>query len=286
MFPLYDHNPHRRFPLVTILLIVANVWITWQMALMPERRQVELTFERGFIPLRLTRIDNPQPLRIRQPLAPQPKRVPRRQRPQPQQPQQPPEVLELDLPSDSLSVYGTMLSTMFLHGGWLHLISNMWMLWVFGNNIEDRLGHIVFSLFYLAGGVIASLSHWAIDPESQLPVIGASGAVAAVLGAYALTFPWAKVRTLVFLGIPLLLDLPAFLVLGAWMLMETVAGIIQVHLGVAAGVAHWAHIGGFVAGLLLMPLLAIGRPPQGEDWNKETEKLFQYEDPKPLTERE
>jgi membrane associated rhomboid family serine protease len=268
MFPLYDHNPHRRFPLMTILLIVANVWITWQMALVPPLRQAELSFEWGFIPVRLTRIDNPEPLRIRQPLGDPPQAM-----------------LEVDLPHDTLSVYTTLLTTMFLHGGWFHLLTNMWMLWVFGNNIEDRLGHIVYVLFYLAGGILATLAHWAIDPESQTPIIGASGAVAAVLGGYALTYPWVKVRTLVLLIIPLLFDLPAFIVLGAWMLMETVAGVVEMQLGLPASVAHWAHIGGFIAGLVLMPLMALGRPPQGEDWNKETQKLFEYGQPQTLAER-
>ncbi|WP_425399331.1 rhomboid family intramembrane serine protease [Aeoliella sp.] len=276
MIPLYDINPHRRFPLMTILLIVVNVWITWQTHLLPARRQAEVAFEHGFIPLRLTHVDDPQPVRIRQPIGPE-KVLPNGQK-------APQDILELDLPNNSLSVYSTMFTTMFMHAGWLHLIMNMWMLWIFGNNVEDRLGHFVFVMFYVAGGVVATLCHWAIDPESKIPVIGASGAVAAVLGAYALTFPWAKVKTIVFLGIPLLLDVPAFILLGLWMVLETLAAILQWN--VASGVAHWAHIGGFVAGLLLMPLLAIGRPPPGEDWNKETDKLFQFEDPKPLTERQ
>ncbi len=276
MFPLYDRNPHHRFPLITILLIVANVWITWQMALLPERGQAEIAYERGFIPQRLTRIDNPQPLRIRHELP---------QRQIPGQPKQPVEWMEVDLPTDAAAVYGTFLSTMFLHGGWLHLITNMWMLWVFGNNIEDRLGHFVFGLFYLSGGILATLSHWVVAPESEVPVIGASGAVAAVLGAYALTYPWVKIRTLVFVGIPLLFDIPAFIVLGLWMIGETVAGVLNLHLGAAGGIAHWAHIGGFVAGLALMPLFALGRSPDGDDWKKETDELFKYDAPKQLTDR-
>lgn len=273
MIPLYDYNPHRRFPLMTILL---NVVIMWRVALMPPLQQAEVMYERGFIPIRLTRVDNPQPLRIRQQLE------------VPAGPRQPPapRVLELDLPSNASSVYATIFTTMFFHGGWLHLVANMWMLWVFGNNIEDRLGHIVFVLFYVAGGVVAALSHWMVDPASQTPVIGASGAVAAVLGGYALTFPWVKIKTLLLIGIPLIFDLPAFVVLSAWMLMETAMGVLQIHLGVVGGVAHWAHIGGFVAGLALMPLMLMGRPPQGEDWNKEAEQLFKFENPRPLTERE
>ncbi len=277
LFPLYDHNPHRRFPLITLLLIVVNVGVMWKVSLLSPPQRAEVSFEWGFIPARLTRIDNPEPLRIREVL---------RQPELPGRKPQPERRIELDLPNDALTVYATFFTTLFLHGGWLHLITNMWMLWVFGNNIEDRLGHIVYGLFYIAGGTVATLSHWMIDPESTVPMIGASGAVAAVLGAYALTYPSAKVRTLVFIGIPLLLDIPALIVLGLWMLAETFAGLLEVHLGMAGGVAHWAHIGGFVAGLVLMPLLALGRPPDGEDWQKEADSQFKFEDPKPLTERE
>ena len=275
MIPLYDENPYRRFPLVTLLLILANIWITWQTFRQPELRQIEVAYTHGFVPARLTHVGEPKPLQIRQNLELQVR------------PNQPPApvAIKIDLSNDTSDVYQSVLTSMFLHGGWLHLISNMWMLWVFGNNIEDKLGHWVFAAFYVAGGVIAALSHWMIDPESQMPMIGASGAVAAVLGAYALTYPWAKVKTLVFLGLPLIFSLPAFVTLGLWMLMETFLGIMQVQLGIVAGVAHWAHIGGFIAGLILMPLLAVGRPPDGQDWNKETDELFQFEPPKPLTER-
>lgn len=268
LFPLYDRNPHQRLPVLTTLLIVANIWVTWQASQMPDRRQGELMLTRGFIPVRLTKLDDPKPQTFVQPLLnaqgePDPARKP----------------IRVNLPSNAPSVYTTLLTSLFLHGGWLHLITNMWMLWVFGNNIEDRLGHFVFAAFYLVGGVLASLSHWAIDPGSQVPVVGASGAVAAILGGYALTYPWVKVRTLLFIGIPLLLDIPAFIVLGIWMIGETIAGVMILQPGAAVGVAHWAHIGGFLAGLVLMPLLAIGSAAPGEDWNKETDELFQFESP-------
>ncbi|QDU55460.1 rhomboid family intramembrane serine protease [Aeoliella mucimassa] len=277
MLPLYDENPHRRFPIITILLIVINVWITFQTARQTPVRQALVAFQHGFVPARLTHIGDAQPLRIRQPM--EVAAGPWGQ----QAPQQ--VMLKIDLPNDSASVFGSLLTSMFLHGSWLHLLSNMWMLWIFGNNIEDRLGYVAYSGFYVAGGLVAAISQWAIDPESQLPMIGASGAVAAVLGGYALTFPWAKVKTLVFIGIPLILSLPAFVVLGTWMLMETVLGIMQIQLGAPTSVAHWAHIGGFVAGLVLMPILAVGRPPEGQDWNQETEALFQFDDPQPLSKR-
>jgi len=269
LVPLYDQNPHHRIPLVTVLLIVCNVWITWELATLPPERQLEVVLHRGFIPLRLTKIDDPRPLEIVE-------RVPDLN----PQAQRPPRVVRVQLPNDTAAVYGTFVSTMFLHGGWFHLLTNMWMLWVFGNNIEERLGHLVFALFYLAGGVVATLSHWMIDPGSTTPIIGASGAVAAVLGGYALTYPWVRVRTLIFIGLPLLVDVPAFLVLGLWMVGETIMGLLQWQMGVVAGVAHWAHIGGFLAGLVLMPLLAVGSSPEGEDWRKETDSLFQFDAPR------
>src|SRR3989337_1493039 len=105
---------------------------------------------------------------------------------------------------------------MFMHGGWIHLITNMWMLWIFGNNIEDRLGHLLFVAFYLVGGLLATFCHWVTDPNSTMPVVGASGAVAAVLGGYAVTYPTAKVRTLIFLVFIMVVDLPALVVLGLW----------------------------------------------------------------------
>ena len=268
LFPLYDHNPHRRFPWLTLLLIVANVVVMWQVSQLTPARQTELILQRGFIPQRLTRIDQPRPLVIRQVVPPAPF-----QRNAPQQ------VIEVRLPNQASAVYATLFTTQFLHGGWLPLIFYMWMLWVFGNNVEDRLGPLVFAMFYLVGGVVAAVSHWAFDPASELPVVGASGAVAAVVGGYAFTYPWVKVRTLLFIGIPLVLDIPALLVIGILIILQTFAGIMQLQLGPMANVAHWAHIGGFVAGVVLMPLLAIGKEPPDEDWQEETNSTFDFELP-------
>jgi membrane associated rhomboid family serine protease len=275
LFPLFDHNPTRRAPVITILLILVNLGVHWRVSQLPELEFVRVLCERGFVPNRLTRVDNPQPLIITLDLQDEVRQPRRRGRP-PQAQAPEPRAVRVQLSTDSGAVFLTLFTTMFLHGGWFHLLSNMWMLWVFGNNIEDRLGSIVFVAFYLVGGIIATLAQWAIDPTGETPMVGASGAVAAALGAYALTFPWAKVRTLVFIGFPFLMDLPALLVLGAWLVLETIMGVVAVQMAMEVGVAHWAHIGGFVAGACIMPLLSIGSSPPGEDWRKEAEQQFDF----------
>jgi membrane associated rhomboid family serine protease len=143
---------------------------------------------------------------------------------------------------------------MFLHGGWLHLGGNMLYLWIFGNNVEDTLGRVVFVGFYLVGGFAAAFAQIAIDPESQVPMIGASGAIAAALGAYLVLFPRARVQSLVFLGFFYqLLSVPAVIVLAFWFVLQVVDGLGALSLGAGAegGVAFFAHIGGFVAGAVL-----------------------------------
>ena len=143
---------------------------------------------------------------------------------------------------------------MFLHGSWMHLIGNMWFLWIFGNNIEDSMGHLRFLVFYLLTGVLASAAHILSDPTSAIPTVGASGAISGILGAYFLLYPKAKVRTLVFLVIILkVIKLPAFVFLGLWFAMQLLSSL-QPQAEGGGGVAFWAHIGGFVAGLLLIKL--------------------------------
>ena len=151
----------------------------------------------------------------------------------------------------------TILTSMFMHGGLWHLGGNMLFLWIFGNNVEDHLGHLRFLVFYLAGGVLATLSHVAVSQGSPLPLVGASGAVAAVLGAYWRLYPRARVRCLLFLVVFVtLVELPAALVLGLWMLLQVISGVFGLSMGASGGVAWFAHIGGFLAGLLL--LFALG----------------------------
>jgi len=159
----------------------------------------------------------------------------------------------------------TIPTSMFLHGGWLHLIGNMLYLWIFGNNIEDRLGRARFLAFYLVGGFAAAFTQVLIAPHSSVPVIGASGAIAAVLGAYLVLFPRARVLSLVFLGFFYqLLEVPALIVLGLWFLLQLIDGLAS--LGVessAGGVALFEHIGGFIVGVAVgVVLRSVGsRPP-------------------------
>ena len=143
---------------------------------------------------------------------------------------------------------------MFLHGGWAHLLGNMWYLWIFGDNVEDRFGSVRFLLFYLTAGVSASLLHVVSNSASPLPTLGASGAIAGVLGAYAVTYPRARVITLVpFFPFFQVVPLPALLVLGLWFVIQFFAGALSVGYGLAAGggVAWWAHLGGFLFGALV-----------------------------------
>jgi membrane associated rhomboid family serine protease len=153
----------------------------------------------------------------------------------------------------------TLVTSQFLHGGWLHLLGNLLFLWIFGNNIEDRFGRAWFLLFYLGGGIVAGLTQVAIDPDSTVPLIGASGAIAATLGAYIVLFPGARITTLVFLGFFYqLIDVPALLVLGFWFVLQLLDGIGSLGMETGAGVAFFAHIGGFVFGAGIAWLLRVG----------------------------
>jgi len=151
--------------------------------------------------------------------------------------------------------YSTVITSMFLHGGWLHLIGNMLYLWIFGNNIEDSMGHLRFIVFYLLAGLAAAAAHLAFNPTSTVPTIGASGAVSGVLGAYLVLFPHARIETLVTFGwfIRIVL-LPAWVLLIFWIGLQFLYQLLEPIDPMAGGVAYAAHIGGFVAGVLLIPL--------------------------------
>jgi membrane associated rhomboid family serine protease len=180
---------------------------------------------------------------------------------------------ELTIPSDLLAVflqlYGvvpadfstpTLVSSMFLHGSWMHFIGNMWYLWIFGDNVEDRMGHLKYFIFYIICGLLASAAHIFFAPNSLIPSLGASGAIAGVLGAYLVLFPHQGVRVFFFGGIVVL---PALIVIGIWGLMQFISGFGSLErIGTGGGVAYMAHIGGFIAGLLLVFLFR--NPPARE----------------------
>jgi membrane associated rhomboid family serine protease len=187
---------------------------------------------------------------------------------------------EVSMPRENLAVFlqvygvvpgafipSTLLTSMFLHGGWSHVIGNMWYLWIFGDNVEDRLGHGRFLLFYLLCGVAAAVGQVLMDPGSTLPMIGASGAIAGVMGAYFVLYPHSRVLTL----IPLIIfweiiELPAIMLLGFWFLMQLFsAGAIAVTASTAGGgVAFMAHVAGFVAGVI--GVLVLRRRQRPEPW--------------------
>jgi membrane associated rhomboid family serine protease len=155
----------------------------------------------------------------------------------------------------------TLFTAMFMHGGWLHLFGNMLFLWIFGDNVEDRFGHVKFLIFYLLAGLAATFAQYWVSPESGIPNVGASGAIAGVLGAYILMFPQSRVNVLVGQQ---LVAMPAFIVLGMWIALQLVSGVgtIAATDESAGGIAYMAHIGGFVSGLL-MTFLFRGRESSG-----------------------
>jgi membrane associated rhomboid family serine protease len=151
----------------------------------------------------------------------------------------------------------TVLTSMFLHGGWLHLIGNMWFLWVFGNNIEDSMGHGRFVVFYLLCGFAAAAAQLLSDPASAQPMIGASGAISGVMGAYVLLYPRVRVHTLVFLGFFVTtVAWPAYVILGYWFALQLLFGLAVSASPGTGGTAFWAHVGGFIAGMALIHLFA------------------------------
>lgn len=217
MIPFRDDIPAQRYPVVTVLLILANICVFGYQLMLPAPAEAALFYRFGTVPGELTGA-----------------------------------LLRLELPTGS-ALLG-MLTSMFLHGGWFHLIGNLWYLWIFGDNVEDRLGHFRFLLFYLLGGLVASAVHVISDPVGNIPAIGASGAISAVLGAYLIFFPFARILTLfpLFLIWPVI-PLPALVVLGSWFVFQLLNGWSSFFISSdePGGVAWWAHIGGFIAGILL-----------------------------------
>ena len=221
MIPLKDYNPTRSAPIVTVLLIIACVGVYFGFQLQGD--QNEFNYRRAAIPCEVvtgeavteeeivtgdcTRRDTEEPV------------------------------------FPAKSVLAALFTSMFLHGGLLHLGGNMLYLWVFGNNIEDTKGKAVYLLFYLAAGIVATLAHVALDPGSTIPLVGASGAIAGVMGAYLVLFPRVQIRSLIIFFLIMFRDIQARWLLGIWF-------VSQFFIGQDSGVAWAAHVGGFVFGVL------------------------------------
>ena len=161
----------------------------------------------------------------------------------------------------------TLFTSMFLHGGWFHLLSNMWTLFIFGDNVEDQMGSSRYLAFYLIAGVVAGLVHTAFSPNSNIPTVGASGAIAGVLGAYFILFPRARVTTFIPLFfLPWFIDVPAIVFIGIWFLSQLSQGLLSLGaIGDFGGIAFWAHVGGFLFGLLLVRAF-VARPRAAQLW--------------------
>ena len=253
MLPLRDANPRLKVPVVTLLLIGLNVvaFLFWQPTLRggedSELEQQTFFWCHGLIPFEVA---NGVPLARSgaegaEAIANDYGR------------QVPAEELQGFLADEcpDKSPWLSVLTSMFLHGGWLHIIGNMLFLWVFGDNVEDRLGKVGFLLFYLVGGVAAGALQFVFAPDSTIPNVGASGAVAAVLGAYLFLFPRARVLTgvaLVFIWT--VIELPAIVVLGLWFVLQLFSGFAGLGAEVNSGVAYWAHVGGFAFGFVFAVL--------------------------------
>lgn len=220
MLPLRDSVRPRSFPIANYALIGLNLLLFLFEASLPQAEFVHVLNAFGLVPGRLS---------LAQPLS-----------------------------------FLTLFSSMFLHGSWFHLISNMWTLFIFGDNVEDRMGTARYFLFYLLAGAAAGLTHAYLTAGSRMPTVGASGAIAGVLGAYLLLFPHGRVLTLIPLFfLPWFVEIPAFIYLGVWFFSQLSSGLMALGTlaegGGFSGIAWWAHIGGFVAGILLVRFFALRR---------------------------
>ncbi len=227
MFPISDANPRRRFPLFTYVLIAINVLVfLWEMTLSQGRLQ-EAFLDLSVVPNNIS--DNPF----------------------------------------SLEAFLDIVRSMFFHGGYDHILGNMLYLWLFGDNVEDRLGQLLFIVLYFVSGFAAALAQVIINPDSTIPLVGASGAIAGVLGSYLVLFPGVKVRGIIPLGrMASMAEWPAWMVLGMWFVLQLVNGVgsLGADSAYGGGVAFFAHIGGFVVGMVLtgMFMVVVPQPPAEE----------------------
>ncbi len=223
MFPLRDDNPIRRTPFLTVILIAVNVVVFIYEFIQPDQGQ-RVVMQFGFIPIELTK------------------------------------GAELT-PYAHFPTIGTMFTSMFMHGGWMHLIGNMLYLWIFGDNCEDLLGPFWFIVFYLLSGIGAVLLFVVFSPNADVPLVGASGAISGVLGLYALKFPRARILTALTLGFFIrMIWVPAMVVLGIWFLMQLLFALTSSASEASGGVAYMAHVGGFLVGLLAAIIVRRPKP--------------------------
>lgn len=244
MFPLRDNIPSRSAPFVNYLMIAlcAAVFLM-QLADQADQRD-DMVEKLGMIPFRVAHPG--ETVIIREPVLEQTPLGMRKR------------VVEHELAPLPFPPALTLLTCVFLHGGWMHFIGNMWFLFIFGDNVEDRLGHLGYLLFYLGCGVAASAVHLISDRNSMVPTIGASGAIAGVMGAYMLFYPRAQVITLIPLFVFVeVIAVPAPLFLGIWFLIQFFSGTAAANSADSGGVAWWAHIGGFAAGFGVAGLLQV-----------------------------
>jgi len=214
MFPYKDDNPSSTFPIVTVSIIVLNT-VVFMLQMLNGTDGRQIVYAYGAIPYNIVTMQTTQPIH------------------------------------PAL----TLFTSMFMHGGIFHIFGNMLYLWIFGNNIEDRLGHFRFILFYLFCGIAAAMSHALVAPSSTVPMIGASGAISGVLGAYLLLFPYARVHTIIFLGFFVqTIRIPALIVIGFWAIIQLLSGLTAQGIQSQGGIAWFAHVGGFVAGLVTIKL--------------------------------
>ena len=227
MVPLNDDNPTTKTAFVVYALIIANVLIFLYEISFSDAQLRQFFYSWAVVPCQLSNTCSAQ------------------------------------FPTSPVPEWLTLVTAQFLHGGWLHLGGNMLFLWIFGNNVEDCLGHVKFLIFYLACGILASLSQWFFSSGSAIPSLGASGAIAGVMGAYILRYPQAKVLTLLPLGFFITtVRIPAFFFLGFWFVQQAFYGVASLNapanIGMeGGGVAYWAHAGGFVFGAILGPLMGL-----------------------------
>jgi hypothetical protein len=223
MLPIRDNVPVKRFPFVNFAIIGANVWVFFHELGLGAKLDKFISLY-GLIPLRYAKAGLLHKIGLKAYLTP-------------------------------------LFSSMFIHGGWMHILSNMWVLYIFGDNIEDRLGHLRYLLFYILCGLAAALTQVWFSRGSPVPTVGASGAIAGVMGAFFILYPFARVATLIpiFFFFFRVIDIPAVIFLGLWFWIQIYSGNMAQAGAELGGVAWWAHVGGFISGILLLTLF-VGSP--------------------------